>query len=131
MSESKDNTIKLKRVKGSVIYDAEKDQIDFEGKKFTGNFLRLISETNTKPIEFKPIRTELSAKETAAIHLRVPDSGTNWLDAMIQKARRYEFIKVVAPIYFNDKHDKAEGFLTFCTMIANALIKAADEGIWE
>lgn len=35
----------------------------------------------------------LSQREYAAIHLKVPDSGTEWLDAMIQKARRDEFAK--------------------------------------
>jgi len=30
----------------------------------------------------------LKAKEYAAIHLRVPDSGTDWLDAMIRRSNR-------------------------------------------
>ena len=33
----------------------------------------------------------LTAVEYAAIHLCAPDSGTLWLDAMIQKARRDRF----------------------------------------
>lgn len=32
----------------------------------------------------------LTAREYAAIHLRVPESGTQWLDAMIATSRRYE-----------------------------------------
>lgn len=32
----------------------------------------------------------LSAREYAAIKLRVPDSGTEWLDAMIRKSLRDE-----------------------------------------
>lgn len=33
----------------------------------------------------------LSAREYAAIKLRVPDSGTEWLDAMIRKSLRDDF----------------------------------------
>lgn len=33
----------------------------------------------------------LTKREYAAIHLRVPDSGSQWLDEMIEKARRTEF----------------------------------------
>lgn len=33
----------------------------------------------------------LSKREYAAIHLKVPDSGTDWLDDMIRKAKRDEF----------------------------------------
>lgn len=32
----------------------------------------------------------LSKRQYAAIHLRVPDSGTDWLDKMIRKAQRRE-----------------------------------------
>jgi|GEM_PF-1906676 len=33
----------------------------------------------------------LTKREYAAIELRVPDSGTDWLDDMIRKARRMKF----------------------------------------
>ena len=36
---------------------------------------------------------ELNAREHAAIQLRVPDSGTDWLDAMIRQSLRQEFAK--------------------------------------
>ena len=35
--------------------------------------------------------TGLSAREYASIHLCVPDSGKDWLDEMIRKARRDRF----------------------------------------
>lgn len=35
----------------------------------------------------------LTAQEYAAIHLKVADSGTPWLDEMIEKSRRDEFAK--------------------------------------
>lgn len=38
------DAIDLKRRKGSVAYDADMDVLDFEGKKFTGAFLRSCSE---------------------------------------------------------------------------------------
>lgn len=37
---------------------------------------------------FEPTHTGLSAREHAAITLRVPSSGTPWLDAMIRESRR-------------------------------------------
>lgn len=37
----------------------------------------------------------ISQRAYAAIHLRVPDSGLPWLDAMIERARRDEFAKAV------------------------------------
>ncbi|MCG5259779.1 hypothetical protein EM868_09145 [Cupriavidus gilardii] len=33
----------------------------------------------------------LTVRQYAAIHLRIPDSGTAWLDDMIRKAQRDEF----------------------------------------
>ena len=33
----------------------------------------------------------MSLRQYAAIHLRVPDSGVEWLDEMIRKAKRDEF----------------------------------------
>jgi len=41
----------------------------------------------------KFINGGLSKQAYAAIHLKVPLSGTPWLDEMIQKARRDEFAK--------------------------------------
>lgn len=37
--------------------------------------------------------SNLTAREHAAIQLRVPDSGTDWLDAMIRTSLRQEFAK--------------------------------------
>lgn len=38
-------------------------------------------------------RTVTTVREYAAIQLRVPDSGTEWLDAMIRKSNRAEFMR--------------------------------------
>lgn len=47
----------------------------------------------------------MSAREYAAIHLRVPDSGTAWLDEMIVKANRdYFAAKAMAAIVGMMKH---------------------------
>lgn len=46
----------------------------------------------------------LTAREYAAIKLRVPDSGTEWLDAMIRKSLRDDFAaKVLPAVYSNEK----------------------------
>lgn len=39
----------------------------------------------------------LNAREYAAIALCVPDSGTEWLDAMIDQRRRDDFAKAAMP----------------------------------
>ena len=45
-----------------------------------------------KPDTINPIRhLGMSLREYAAIKLRVPDSGTDWLDAMIEKSLLNEF----------------------------------------
>ena len=41
----------------------------------------------------------ISAREHAAIHLRVPMSGNAWLDAMITEARRWDAAIAALPTY--------------------------------
>lgn len=43
----------------------------------------------------------LTAREHAAIHLRVPMSGNPWLDAMIIEARRWDAAQAVMPSYYD------------------------------
>lgn len=45
-----------------------------------------------------------TAREHAAIQLRVPNSGTDWLDAMIRQSLRVEFAKAAMPALVPD-HD--------------------------
>ncbi|UXC34814.1 hypothetical protein [Cupriavidus gilardii] len=48
----------------------------------------------------------LTARQYAAIHLRVPDSGTDWLDDMIRKAQRDEFAaKAMQGLCANDGYN--------------------------
>jgi len=84
-------------------------------------------------------------QEYAAIHLKVPESGTPWLDEMIQKARRDEFAKAAMngiisnhQLMYNidmasKKHTVDTALIVSETALslADALIKAADEGIGE
>mgnify|MGYP001263604257 CR=1 FL=1 len=66
----------------------------------------------------------MSLKEYAAIHLKVPLSGTPWLDEMIQKARRDEFAKAfITESAYRDATDYLR--------LADEIIKAADEGKGE
>lgn len=49
------------------------------------------------PAAFTSHQPGMSMREYAAIQLRVPDSGTDWLDAMIRAARsRDVFIAAIA-----------------------------------
>lgn len=41
--------------------------------------------------EVVPDEEGMTLRQYAAIHLKVPDSGTDWLDDMIRKAKRDEF----------------------------------------
>lgn len=47
----------------------------------------------------------LSKAEYAAIHLKVPMSGTAWLDEMIEASRRDEFAKVSLSADRKSHHD--------------------------
>lgn len=75
----------------------------------------------------------LSREEAAAI-LKVPDSGTPWLDAMIHKARRDEFAKADYIARMISKYASTD-LINIETKIAfesaDALIKAADEWMGE
>ena len=51
----------------------------------------------------------INAREYAAIHLKVPDSGTTWLDEMIEKARRDEFAIHLLRNYLNSNKDIFDG----------------------
>lgn len=97
MSESKDKEtykVELKRRKGSVLYDQDKDIIDFEGHLFTGDFLRTIDEQIIK---------DKQRKDLYAAILKVPLSGTPWLDEMIEASRRDEFAKAYLSVAFNNE----------------------------
>lgn len=83
--------------------------------------------------------TGLTPRQYAAIHLCVPDSGLDWLDAMIDRARRDEFAEkaMVAlvskfppvavakndPVY----HRNARGGCNY----ADALLAELDKGVGQ
>lgn len=49
----------------------------------------------------------LTARQYAAIHLRVPDSGDAWLDEMIERSRRDVFAgQALAGMFGPDKNDR-------------------------
>lgn len=76
----------------------------------------------------------LTAREHAAIHLRTPMSGNEWLDAMITEARRWDAAQAVAAAGMTQAHglgtlsiDKQielmNGLAEICDRTANALIR--------
>lgn len=79
------------------------------------------------PVEY------LSAREHAAIQLRVPNSGTPWLDEMIRKSLRQEFAKaamqglIASPrVIANNSNEPIqltpENYAVACVVSADALI---------
>ena len=44
----------------------------------------------------------MTMRQYAAIHLRVPSSGTDWLDAMILESKRDELASKAMQAYFTD-----------------------------
>ena len=62
---------------------------DRKGHAFPGKVCTGHAPGDENPIYEHP--RGLTPQEYAAIHLRVPDSGTPWLDEMIRKAKRDEF----------------------------------------
>lgn len=80
--------------------------------------------------EFSGESFGMSLREYAAIKLRVPDSGTDWLDAMIEKSLLNEFAgkamqahcSGLAAADISDWHDEVTR-LAYLT--ANAMLKAS------
>lgn len=71
----------------------------------------------------------LTAREHAATQLRVPDSGTDWLDAMIRTSLRQEFAKAamdeamqVREGYVMDTEPNAQELARAAVQIADALL---------
>lgn len=76
----------------------------------------------------------LTAREHAAIHLRVPMSGNPWLDAMITEARRWDAAQAVAAACMTQAHglgtlsieeqtEQMNGLAEICDRTANALTR--------
>lgn len=74
----------------------------------------------------------MSLRQYAAIKLRVPDSGCEWLDAMIRESRRMDFAgqalasMTVAPDYSKGPCDAAMAERAY--VIADAMLAARKEG---
>jgi hypothetical protein len=70
----------------------------------------------------------LSLRTYAAIKLRVPDSGIDWLDDMIRQAKRNEFAKqVMASLFRWANQEDVETIAGVCYRCADAML-AAREG---
>src|SRR5690606_28633215 len=56
----------------------------------------------------------MSLRQYAAIHLRVPDSGVDWMDEMIRKAQRDELAaKAMHAIITEPTYEGAQSFLMY------------------
>ena len=74
----------------------------------------------------------LTARQHAAIQLRVPDSGIDWLDEMIDKARRDEFAAKAMQAWVNGCINSSLSWLpaeaaTDAYNIADAMLKEREE----
>lgn len=49
--------------------------------------------------------TGMTMRQYAAIKLKVPDSGTDWLDEMIAKSRRLDALEAIAPAIVTKTND--------------------------
>ena len=93
-----------------------------------------------------PIKTDdfqyfgLTALEYAAIKLRVPDSGTEWLDAMIRKSLRDDFAAKAVQGMLSDSEginedtgvkfslpDDADTVAFCCYAMADGMLRARDD----
>lgn len=71
----------------------------------------------------------MTLRQYAAIKLRVPNSGTDWLDAMIVEAKRDELAAKAMQAYFTDPNvgfgsDVVEAGSQAAYRIADAMLKA-------
>jgi hypothetical protein len=79
------------------------------------------------------VRTQhggMTLREYAAIKLRVPDSGTDWLDDMIREARRMDYAgQALAGIIAHPSNQDNEGGAFFARMAyaaADAMLAARE-----
>ena len=87
--------------------------------------------------QVESIPRELSAREYAAIKLRVPDSGTDWLDAMIERSRMMDFAQFAMPEVMKEWWDNREKtsessfdedadiMASDCFLMAESMLKAS------
>ena len=84
----------------------------------------------------EPKNTGLTAREYAAIKLRLPDSGTDWLDVMIRKANRDQFIErgMIALILGTDiegayeiKQPDHALAMKFCTDVFDTILETREK----
>jgi hypothetical protein len=77
------------------------------------------------------VTPNMTAKQYAAIHLKVPRSGDEDMDAMIRESRRAEFAKAAMGIFIKEVIDKngiwpLRGNIDQCTKdafwVANAML---------
>lgn len=71
----------------------------------------------------------MNLRQYAAIKLRVPNSGTDWLDAMVVEAKRDELAAKAMQAYFTDPNvgfgsDAVEAGSQAAYRIADAMLKA-------
>lgn len=70
----------------------------------------------------------LSAREYAAIHLRQPDSGVEWLDAMIRKAKRDEIaMRAIVPTAERTNLDDVMDVAEHAYALADAMLAEAEK----
>ena len=80
------------------------------------------------------IETGMTLRQYAAIKLRVPNSGTDWLDEMIREARRDELAARAMQSYFQTQSRTSEADFKWTAekamAMADAMVKAmeADHG---
>lgn len=65
----------------------------------------------------------LNKREYAAIHLRVPDSGVDWLDAMIRESNFNATVTKIAQAQFEYYADNPKTLAFKCREIATALLE--------
>ena len=83
--------------------------------------------------EGKPvaIETGMTLRQYAAIKLRVPNSGTDWLDEMIREARRDELAARAMQSYFQTQGGRTSEYALKWTAekaleMADAMLKARE-----
>lgn len=71
----------------------------------------------------------MSLRQYAAIHLRVPSSGTDWLDAMIRESLRDEIAaKALAGLLANNERDAMpSGYASDACAFSKAMLGAREE----
>lgn len=116
--------ITMSELKDKKIFPYTKKEHDIEHQAYSMHACQFCFNEDMQKV--MPLQKELSVRETAAIKLKVPESGTPWLDEMIENSLRNDFAKAAMHAMINRGSHVEAVSDNVDLWIANEAYKSAD-----